>query len=266
MSGTHSFEDLVDAVRVSAQSTIKKVSRGALESFSVDVALVALGIRSGFLIDTFSPWFEEMTLFIEILHSSTHSESLLLLADDDSSNYFIVNSCLLAARVDSELPESDPSPWTTFIFLDKVISSHPRPSPAVMNHIGAIASQDNHPTLPPTRLCTEDAISLAGFLLEYPFSYRPSDLSTNSNPLGGIPLLLYECSLVSSTSSTSRHSLMKFSCPLQLSIDVLSLASDIIQECLLARFRERLLESPIPLPWTDIDVTVTPITLNHVAL
>ncbi|KZS93671.1 hypothetical protein SISNIDRAFT_549490 [Sistotremastrum niveocremeum HHB9708] len=260
MSGTHSFEDLVDAVRVSAQSTIKKVSRGALESFSVDVALVALGIRSGFLIDTFSPWFEEMTVFIETLQSkSRHFESLALLTDDDSSNHFIPWTSFIFLAKDLSTP-----PLHSFVYDQLQISSQSRPSPTVMNHIRAITDQDTHPFMPPTRLCTKDAISLAGFLLEYPFSYRPSDLSVNSNPLGGVPLLLYECSLVSSTSSTP--SLMKFSFPLQLSIDVPSFASDIIQECLLERFRKRLSESPVLLPWTDVDVTFIPITLNHVAL
>ncbi|KZS93667.1 hypothetical protein SISNIDRAFT_485279 [Sistotremastrum niveocremeum HHB9708] len=266
MQPNHSFENLVDVIRVSAQSTIGRVSRGALELFAVDVTLVALGIRSGCLIDTFSPRVEEMNLLVQILKSkSTHFEYLLLLTDD-TSNYFIVNSRLLAARVEFELSESDPSPWTSFILLDEDISSQSRPSPAVINHLQAIISKDDPLLIPPTSLGTEDAISLAGFLLEYPFSYRPSDLSTDSNPLGGIPLLVYECSLISRDPSTPRHSLMKFSCPLQLIIDVPSCASDIIQSRLVSRFRPRLLGSPIPLPWTDINVTITPITLNHVAL
>lgn len=64
----------------------------------------------------------------------------------------------------------------------------------------------------PTGLAPETTVPLAALLLEYPVAYVPLDIQVPF--LDNVQLDVYECTLVTENDQT--HSLVKFSCPSNL--------------------------------------------------
>lgn len=79
-------------------------------------------------------------------------------------------------------------------------------------------------------------VPLAAFLLEYPVGYVPLD-TNQTTFLSDVPLDVYECVL---EESREIHTLLKFSCPQDVSQSVSRLAPDQVQRRLADRFQPRL--------------------------
>ncbi|KAG5221325.1 hypothetical protein IMY05_C4432000400 [Salix suchowensis] len=80
-------------------------------------------------------------------------------------------------------------------------------------------------------------IPLAAVLLEYPVAYAPPPESALFTFLGGISLDIYEVILISSSSESRRHTLLKFSCPHGLDE---GLSPEVVKERLYNHFKPRL--------------------------
>ncbi|KAF8158120.1 hypothetical protein B0H34DRAFT_797532 [Crassisporium funariophilum] len=202
--------------------------------FSIDLTLVALSLRTGYLLDLFSPQ-DAVSLFSRLLaalcaNPQTKNEfvSVFHIYEPVSGQSFFVNRTLLLRRIPGlsslEQEPSDDSP--SFVRLDWEVGLLDALPPSILHHLDAIFSFANinitdHPRSfsLPEDTTFEQAVPLAAVLLDYIVAYVPTSLHLDM--LSGIPLDFYECILTFRGSSDHgkveqqdiNHVVMKFSCP-----------------------------------------------------
>jgi len=236
----------------------KLIPRNKLKIFASDIVLVALGIRSGYLFDTF-PIYNASVVLSQLLEELRKVipkyQDQIILRDPSFDQYFFVNAPLLLSRIRNEftseanvnteternLGSHDPTRWTSFVLSEAI----PRKlqggvPPSVHDIIRAVyvsLSEKETGTamisLPTTE--AKDIIPLAAIILEYPVAYVPTS-SQQTSFLSGVELDVYECSLaLGEKDTTTPHVFLKFSSPHDLSTNI---AFD-FQNALTSRFSER---------------------------
>ncbi|KZP33692.1 hypothetical protein FIBSPDRAFT_1036207 [Athelia psychrophila] len=219
----------LDIISRIVQTTTESIFQGPrtsstkLKLFSKDVTLIALAIRTAYLVDAIvprdpAPFFQE--LIQRLRKASSAFQHLFAYCDDDSGQSFIVNARLLAGNVDlcAQLHgTTEPHrSWTSFIRLEPPLALADRIPETVLQVLQEIRkqSQDGRSLVKLCgRLRVEDAVPLAAILLEYPVAYVPTS-SAETSFLSGEALVVCECYLEQElTPSPLRHTLIKFSCP-----------------------------------------------------
>ncbi|KIM89222.1 hypothetical protein PILCRDRAFT_2484 [Piloderma croceum F 1598] len=225
-----------------------------LKQFSDDVLLVALAIRTAYLVDAIQvaenpdiPVFEDVTLW----------------HDPSSSQTFFVNVSLLS-KTYRDLQSSEP-PWTAFIRLNEPPTLAPGNIVQVLadivtqtfnNPISVISSQE---------LTQDLMIPVAAILLEYPVAYVPTSGAGDQTAFLSRELLdVYECLLMNAGIGThNRHTLMKFSCPNVIGVEHTELSPHRLIERMKERFVPRL---QVVDSHTTLDIQVLAGKFDRVAL
>ncbi|KJA21246.1 hypothetical protein HYPSUDRAFT_216543 [Hypholoma sublateritium FD-334 SS-4] len=209
--------------------------------FSIDLALVAHRIRTGYLLDLAAPKdaIETFSFLLNALRANRRTEDMfsrvLHIFEPSSEQSFFANAELLASRIKIVIPETEtPSPRTiqpVFLHLGspiRMLNSVPADLRYLLDTLFSLTSTRD--SLPPsfslpTDVTVQVAVPLAALLLDYPIAYVPS--VSNPHALSGCPLDFYECVLISSAHEChsdakshavqrKEHTIMKFSCPAQL--------------------------------------------------
>jgi len=206
-------------VRVACSTLVPlkpRPSATSIQSFGIQVALVVRGIRSAYLVDTFTIRPGTIQPFLNQLYLQAPSD-LAVCAEQSTEQLFFINTPLLQSRI-----RFGGSPiWVSV--------SHPPSLTLEPPSFKVLLSQfDLKPcsilTFQAERPC--DMIHLCAFLLEYPFAYV---VETDSGPfLSDVPLHIYECAL---DLQGERLTLIKFSVPVECdNVDVFSLLTDKFQQ------------------------------------
>ncbi|KDQ62316.1 hypothetical protein JAAARDRAFT_203477 [Jaapia argillacea MUCL 33604] len=233
---------------------LRKVSKHRLDPFCLDVSIVALAIRTGYLVDAFcvSNPLEVFPSLVQALFKASDSfKDLRHLYDPQSDQSFFVNISLLRERFQTlcndplSLDMDDQRVEFVALTDPPTLVSSPLPHlastmkgvlqlPDIMtSHSLSQRGQDLSP------LDFTLTIPLAAIVLEYPIAYVPMHTPHPTPFLSGVPLDVYEVTL--SLSSGVRHVMMKFSCPASVGMDYPErLSSDRLKERLRERFRARL--------------------------
>ncbi|TFK52634.1 hypothetical protein OE88DRAFT_1428635 [Heliocybe sulcata] len=245
-SGSLPLAETADAIykAFSAVPSLGKIIREKCYKFCIDVAFVALGIRSGYLLDIFSIGDAVSTLsrlIVVLRERSSLFNDLMHVYEPSSDQSFFVNLGLLGNRLKSD----DLNSWIIFVQTTSPISPVLPPS-----SVSQLLSQilDNHGSscsitlvLPPS-VGTDSLIPVAAVLLEYPVAYTPASISSQAT-LAGVPLDVYECVVrhppifARSAPQQTGTSLVKFSCPSHLAWRF----PDLEPPRLVERIRERFL-------------------------
>ncbi|KAF8510865.1 hypothetical protein JB92DRAFT_2937972 [Gautieria morchelliformis] len=239
---------------------LPRVSSKNLQLFCTDIALIALGFRTAYLLDLFSISETTARHFGATLRQvDPVFRDVLLLFHTDMEQVFFLNASLLHDRHTEALSET---PWTSFLYL----TSDPQGVPGNPTEIHAACqmildgwvdqSSAFHTSI--SSLSPPQMIALAGYLLEYPISYCP--VGSNEDAfLHDIPLHVYECILIPCGSDIPRHTFMKFSCPAAGEGSSRALVDKIER-----RFERRL--GPLQPVWGEVKVNCETKTLDRVAL
>ncbi|KAG8962942.1 hypothetical protein FRC03_003612 [Tulasnella sp. 419] len=140
---------------------------------------------------------------------------------------------------------ADRSHWTCFVSMrhKTVEKCNSAPSEIIQTLEGIVASQltPTHvvymmPVLEPGSL-----IALAGYLLEYPFSYYPEPLFDTDPFLCSTSLVVYSCCM-ESIATKKRYPIIKFSCP--ASILETEVARETMRDIIMDRWTTRLMDKP----------------------
>ncbi|KAF8579819.1 hypothetical protein K439DRAFT_351937 [Ramaria rubella] len=226
-------------------------------------------LRTGYLLDVFS--ISETTareFGVKLQKADLLFKDLLSVFHSALEQLFFINMSLLQVRIKEA---HSTTPWTSFMHLTPISQE---PFSEVPPEILLTLTACTHPTFtsPPlttaiSPLTPAQSIALAGFLLEYPVAYFPSEMDTQGSDaqfLHNVPLHVFECILLPGPgSSSSRHTFMKFSCP-RSRIDGGTLATKIKQ-----RFEDRLAQlssSSLGGQWQTVEVRYETRTLDRVAL
>jgi len=227
-------------------SYFKKIPHAKLQTFAVDVTLVSLQIRTGYLFDAFSlarlHWSKTPSYIladtIRVLRKKSKAfHDVVVLHDIVHDQLFFVNVPLLLRRCHEEFcldiqagskADDASRPYTTFVLLD----DHPRllhDIPAGVLHLlqtlcplleanTTSAYPQELLTIPSSHdTSTSDIIPFAAVILEYPIAYVPVS-PDQSAFLPWEVLDAYECILMIEEGKTkTRCTICKFSCPKSLS-------------------------------------------------
>ncbi|PAV17116.1 hypothetical protein PNOK_0718000 [Pyrrhoderma noxium] len=204
----------------------------------MDICTVALGIRAGYLLDTFAPVQGESTLYrllIQLQQTTTAFDDVRIVYSKKAQQYFFININLLKRLLatldrDASTTQDSSNTNTKFVLLTEHVQIIPPPHEVITaaKHIAeattATSSSSNSKeplTIPlPEDLSTSSLIALAGFLLEYPVVYVPPSPSHDrdydlerdhdhdqdqyqTTSLNGVPLDLYQYTLVRNSNSNS---------------------------------------------------------------
>ncbi|KAG2129451.1 hypothetical protein DEU56DRAFT_494849 [Suillus clintonianus] len=256
---------------LSAQRTLRKVRPGKLEQFSVDLCLIAHGIRSACLVDTFAVQ-DSINLFSRVLaglrskvrfdqeytatqfieqrmNQSTIFADIVHWYDPSSLQSFIVNSRVL--RVFAETLLEDGNAVVTYVLLGAfptLLASTPKTVLDVVCAMNAdmLEYQAKISFSFVDGLTQEILVPLAATLIGYPVAYIPISADQTSF-LSGQPLDVYEANVVPETSRTSSfqssnqsHTLLKFSCPCSLAETNRELSPARVTKRLQSQFQENL--------------------------
>ncbi|KAK7677767.1 hypothetical protein QCA50_019319 [Cerrena zonata] len=265
--------------------SLRKVSHFKLQQFTINLALVALGIRSGYMFDTFSvPRHDTGDLLTSVLRELRKMPEYIgvaLLTGTSFQDYFIVNVPLLARNLHRDFllnvkAASGVSDDFYFSFVRLSIPPRLTPVPSdfqehiiqeLLRILQTALNLDQRTMSLPLRFDIsvdlsnpKDAIPLAAIVLEYPVAYVP-DGSDQTTFLSNTPLDVYECSLsLRIDNHDFEHTFLKFSCPSGL--DEMR-SPDKIKNKLQTRFSHRIRTCEIQ---TDITINVGQVTLDRVAL
>ncbi|RDB17984.1 hypothetical protein Hypma_000744 [Hypsizygus marmoreus] len=239
--------------------------------FAIDLALIALSVRTGYLVDVVS-LLDPVEIFSQLLcglrSTCPEFENVVHVYEATSGQSFFVNKRLL-------LEHGGPSAYlhrTSFVQLHtgspfNVLVDPPTALERTLQSLidNGTTSQLTSITLP-SELTPEMAIPLAAVLLEYPVAYVPSSLSQSSF-LSNVPLDVYECVLTFNGRQTvlpSKHTLLKFSCPSELGKEHPDrLGNAHVTVSLKEKFKHRLQSSGIG---ASLEVLQNCQTLDRVAL
>ncbi|KAJ3716854.1 hypothetical protein C8R42DRAFT_724505 [Lentinula raphanica] len=243
-----------------------------VESFAFDVALVALSIRTGHLIDAFSPK-DPCKGISTLLHRLKQKKSQLFhnivhIYEPCSEQSFFINASLLLAKYPPKLDGSNgsesewrgwPYPGPVFVSTNDpptILSTSPDGLFAILqNIIQQIIDPSTNLTetlILPQGLPAALTVPLAAILLEYSVAYCPSSDIVAPFP-GGVTLDVYEVILKlpmllstrdprSSTNLDEErpHRILKFSCPSSLVLSSPELTHQTMEERLKSYFDRRL--------------------------
>ncbi|KAI0771401.1 hypothetical protein BC629DRAFT_1531678 [Irpex lacteus] len=208
----------------------KRISQHNIHKFIVDVYSVGLGIRTGFLFDTFSLSNKRggtATALTEALCALRESmptfQAVVLVHISTSDDFYFLNHELFLLRFSHIVgPGTDTRPfgsvdlsWVTMVSLTK---EGPTISPTISDGVRVLldtlgtslityrdSSTKNEPLIPldvpsnsNTVITTSDFIPFAAILLEYPVAYAPMVELLDSSSLGflsGVELVVYSCRL-----------------------------------------------------------------------
>ncbi|KAI0071504.1 hypothetical protein K474DRAFT_612808 [Panus rudis PR-1116 ss-1] len=265
---SHIFRKTVQII-ISAR-LLSKVPRKKREQLALDISIVALGIRVGYLFDVFpvrhfgNDAVQALTRFLNDLREEIlEYRDVIVVLDPVFEQYFFVNAKMLLSEnnVDATSP-----PWTAFVLLsqppklsfnmpsgvrellsDLLLTIHghfdseqyegPRYPPLV--HLSSPQSETNRKVT-----SSADMIPLAAILLEYPIAYVPLD-EQQTDFLPRTELDVFECILHLPEGVFSdeerEHVFMKFSCPRVLDAEDPSNTywSEDVEQRLLSRFGPR---------------------------
>ncbi|KAI5121088.1 hypothetical protein M0805_008601 [Coniferiporia weirii] len=246
--------------------------------FRMSLCLVALGVRAGYLVDSFSPADGESSfkrLLSDLRQELPLFQDVTLVFTREYEQYFFLNMPLLRARAKALDPPGT-TPQTSaagsellcipsFIQLGTQ-ESLITPAPDFISLVRGISEGRNDILTLPDDLTTLTLIPLSGFLLEYAVAYVPAS-PDQTIFLGGVPLDVYECTLLTKQPCAkgvpTRHTLLKFSCPAHLGGSCTSLRPDAIVARLNELFRIRLDKAGCDWP---IRTTHSVVTQDRVAL
>ncbi|PCH40032.1 hypothetical protein WOLCODRAFT_136620, partial [Wolfiporia cocos MD-104 SS10] len=247
------------------QSRCKGVSKDKIKRCCIDLCLVAMAVRTGYLFDTFvlrhsqnSPAILFHALFVALCELDPVFKSVILVEEPESNQLFFVNVGLLRARCvyrGSSQDEDSGSvldPWMSFVHLLETPTLMPTPPAEISTHLLQLCRNSEghvHPLFlklssqPP--LTITQLIPLAAFLLEYPAAYVPSSVDEASF-LPHVQLDVYECSINRKAfgpehmeEADQEHVFLKFSCPSNVGSSNAELSVPRMLERLTCRFAER---------------------------
>ncbi|KAI0917241.1 hypothetical protein AcW2_007427 [Taiwanofungus camphoratus] len=252
--------------KVQSSPFLKKVTRHKIEQFCMDLCLVALSVRTGYLFDAFTLHDSQLStleVFTKVMSTLRETlpvfNSVTLVHEPVSEQLFFVNIRLLQSRCrlqgfahDSGSREVYSDAWTSFVQLLPTPTLLPSPPPRIpaLLHELCLASESDD-TLPLSIILSPslkitDIVPLAAFLLEYPVAYVPASVD-QTEFLAGAPLDIYECFLTRSLTNAdcsgfagSEHTLLKCSCPSVVAGADGHLLSSMLTERLRCRFGPRI--------------------------
>ncbi|KAF5382562.1 hypothetical protein D9615_002869 [Tricholomella constricta] len=210
---------LVEA-KVTSFTSLRKITSQTRKQFTTDIALIGLGLRTGYLVDVVAPT-NPVQVFGQLISSlrltCPEFGAVAHVYEPASDQSFIVNIPLLCRRTQEDQSYTD---GISFVLLGKdvLFSLRSGPPPELTDALlSLVEDATTQPSLPPSisissSLPRETAVPLAAVLLEYPVAYVPTSLE---HPfLSNVPLDIYEC--VVTFDRDSAHTLLKFSCPSDL--------------------------------------------------
>ncbi|KAF8798968.1 hypothetical protein BYT27DRAFT_7202704 [Phlegmacium glaucopus] len=199
------------------------LSRHNRYRFLTDLTIVALSVRTGYLVDLFTPN-DPVRLFSSLLaalrintKTNVFFARVFHLYEPHSEQSFFINAQLLLERIHTLSGGSESPPeYPLFIHLHSsvtVIYEVPQQVLQVLISLLPLAQSVELPLsfslLSDTTF--ETAVPLAAILLDYLVAYVP--YTTYPNTLSGVPLDVYECILAIPGLDSREHSIIKFSCP-----------------------------------------------------
>ncbi|KAM6494320.1 hypothetical protein JOM56_010681 [Amanita muscaria] len=206
------MEDVADLIRKSTRgiAELNRLSPTKKRLFSNDLTLVALAMRSGYLVDVLLPD-DPVSVFTNLLQilrrESPIFKDTFHIFDPISHQSFLVNATLLRRRL-ACLTEIQ------FISLPSCDSCQLLQGvPAAVRDLhGQLApcldAQEVPLTISLTACDSSAGVPIAAVLIEYPLAYVPD--TTLTSFLHQIPLDVYECTV---RIGSHTHILLKFSCP-----------------------------------------------------
>ncbi|KAF9046596.1 hypothetical protein BJ165DRAFT_1178222 [Panaeolus papilionaceus] len=228
-----------------------------IHMFARNLALVALGVRTGYLLDIFilEKPFETFDKILLALRSSSQTtdyfSEVIHLHEPVSQQSFFLNTRLTAASLSRTLLGADHgSDDIAFIKLSEPPEIMDGPPDTVLQVCTTLSQQLSDLPLSTSFSLPENtpatvSVPVAAILLDYPVAYVPN--STDGGPLSNVSLNFYEAILTWSSEVTptkhnkrdiTQHSVMKFSCPSSLS-EVDHLSPRAITNRLQIMFQER---------------------------
>lgn len=269
--------------------------------FAVDLALIALSVRTGYLVDAFAiqdtnsdrGWNQ---LLRDLCQRISMFKDVVHVYDPSSDQSFFLNISLFLPRARGCLSVNEPGfRPTSFIPLSSEAASNsslsvvPEEVLAVLRHLiiqiqlisaeGSVQEAQTI-TLPPDLPCNV-TVPLAGFLLEFPVAFCPISvpgIETRSF-LNQVPLRVYRCLLnhedksrITRDSDTTsqqihRHLLMQFSIPSDLeSTHPETYSPSAISAHLQETFSSRLEKAFAGRTFPSLTITHSVRTLDRVAL
>lgn len=233
------------------QKTLRKVRPGKLEQFSSDLCLIAHGIRSACLVDTFTVK-DPVSMFSCVLaglrsKSATFAD-IVHWYHPSSLQSFIVNSRALRTFARTLLEDNTAVTYVLLGATPTLLNSTPKTVLDVIWAMNAdmLESQAKVSFSFIDGLTQENLVPLAATLIGYPVAYVPISVDQTSF-LSGHSLDVYEATVVPAASCTSSlqssnqsHILLKFSCPRSLSETNRELFPERITKRLQSQFLERL--------------------------
>lgn len=271
--------------QVSRFEPFRKFSKDAKESFAFDITLVALSIRTGYLLDRIS--IEEplvvntfSTLLKELCRTSKCFDETLHLYEPIANQSFIVNKSLLFRKLELLLTQYASNPYPIFLLLQKrgeicQFDTVPKAVFGVLELLfdkltGSHLSAEERTVQLPQGLVSTTFVPLAAILLDYPVAYVPSSENQVSF-LNSVPLVVFRCQINTQKERVKglpvhkeEHNFLAFSCPTSLADDTSSNAS--IQRIIThleSSFGPRIAES---FPRSTLHAGYKHITLDCVAL
>ncbi|TFY78947.1 hypothetical protein EWM64_g5068 [Hericium alpestre] len=234
------FEDLRE------DPAFRGISAKKTYLFCLDIALVALGVRLGFLLDEFTiP--NAVDVFLQLLTRLRQNEFLFVIHvyEPSSAQSFFVHVGLLERVVlDFDEEPVDEEEYYHFVLL----SNPPVLSPVIpgavlplLRSIFEAVTQTPEPSVTIRQEHTQqEIIPLAALLLEYPVAYVPIS-PEQSIFLPGVQLDVYTCMVGMPGDGDAPHPLLKFSCPTLIGTQHLQLSPPAMRLRLEQRFEPRTL-------------------------
>lgn len=271
--------------QVSRFKPFHKFSKVSKKVFAFDITLVALSIRTGYLLDRIS--IEEhlventfSTLLKELCETSEYFNEVLHLYEPFANQSFIVNKSLLVKKLELLLSQRASNSYPIFLLLQKrgdICQFDTVPQTVLdvlqllLNRLTSSHVWAERRTIQlPRGLVSTTSVPLAAIFLDYPVAYVPSSENQVSF-LNSVPLVVYQCQINTQKElvkglpvQTEEHTLLAFSCPTSLADDPSSKTSvQRITNHLKSTFGPRIAKS---FPESTLQVNYKHITLDCVAL
>ncbi|KAI0822227.1 hypothetical protein BC628DRAFT_682828 [Trametes gibbosa] len=262
-------------------SALRHVSRDKLVLFSMDLCIVACGIRLGYLFDAFAirdrrkePKDVLDNCLTELQKEIPLFRSVSLVHESASDQIFFINVRWLQKFCKSGEGDSFVSA-TTFVAVQGSTAQVASPPPGLATLLTNLAHWSGREQLQGTCPLSADKnidigtlIAFAACILQFPVAYVPVPQGEDAF-LAGVPLDVYECvlqvdaSLGSDANPPEKHVMSKFSCPQAISGEKAELRPKEIVRKLGACFEGRLKEARFP---GSMRVRHSVETLDRVAL
>ncbi|KAF9450583.1 hypothetical protein P691DRAFT_458876 [Macrolepiota fuliginosa MF-IS2] len=208
----------------------RRFSKASKETFTYEISLIALSIRTGYLVDVLHipEHLAEQTYTLLLKELGTISEcfrNVLHLHEPCTNQSFFIHKNKLLQKLEASLSPRSAGPYPVFIHLPEkgepcVLDSIPLPVLEVFQfNLGPGSTSSSSTLRLPQDLPSTTSIPLAAFVLDYPVAYVPASASQTSF-LSGVPLVIYRCYIQPRTPPPGddngrgrQHTLLQFSCP-----------------------------------------------------